>query len=113
VAEHEMHHVEITSRYWDAFVNESMKFEGCYCVLSCVTTAINIVKAALLLNQWYAVRDNAIFDLQEYGERMGGDVASRLYMQYNEALKNIPKAQKAFDQRKKEYQEEKCTKISL
>lgn len=104
-----MHHVEITKQYWNDFVGISKGIEGCYC-FSCVTFALNIAKASFELNEGLAIRDNAQFDLVEYGMDMGGETESELFGQYNAAISVIQTARRSLDAVKKN-QEAKCKKI--
>ena len=111
VRDHEMQHVNIASSYWDAFVSESKKMEGCYCSLECVTLGMLVTKYAYLLNQGYSIRDNALYDIKEYGENRGGEILSELTAKYNKALSIIQENRPQYNEYMKQYQESKCSKM--
>lgn len=103
-----MHHVKITSQYWNDFVATSKNFEGCYCSLACITLALVVVKKSHELNQALSNRDNAIFDLEEYGKAMS---SSFIIQKYNNALEEIQEARRGLNNYMKKFQEKKCKKI--
>ena len=111
VRDHEMQHVNITSGYWDAFVSESKKMEGCYCSLKCVTLGLLVTKFAYLLNQGYSMRDNALYDIKAYGKNWGGEIFSELTAIYNKALDIIRENRNQYNEYMKQYQDSKCSKM--